>query len=355
MVDDSGLYHMWYSGYNYKWRAILHATSTDGTSWTKLGAELFYGDSFDLDGVASPRVHFDGTQWHMWYSGVLWNPLRDTICHAHKTLLSDPWIKDGTVLNNDGEYDNPIAWSPFVLPTETGYDMFYGGRSPDQYPGRICHAYSADGMNWAKTGIAVDRNLPGESLMTDFPFVLPENGGYRMWYVGYDGVNNRIYHAHTASTQVDSVDISVNSEYITASDPEPVSGIPVTITANIMGDKTISSEWVKHGVAVDVGGWGEDLRISAPSIIKDPNGSYLMFYTGKGNDGYQYNIRMFRAYSPDGLTWTKQGLAMDIGGIYNLNAIFNPQVIKMDDGLYHAWFGGQSGNRAEIYHAISPD
>ncbi len=358
MIDDAGLYHMWYSGYNYKWRAILHATSTDGTTWTKLGAELFFGDSFDLDGVASPRVHFDGTQWHMWYSGVLWYPDRDTICHAHKASLSDPWIKDGTVLSNDGEYDNPVAWSPYVLPTETGYDMFYGGRSPEQYPGRICHAYSTDGLSWTKTGIAVDRSLPGESKMTDFPFVLPVDGGYRMWYVGYDGVNSRIYHAHTASTQVESADISVNSENITLSDPAPVSGTPVTITANILGDVSTTSDWVKHGIVLDLGGWGEDQQVGGPSVLQLPNGTYVMYYLGKGNDGTTVYYRIFRAFSYDGLEWHKQGMVLNYGGAYAGNSVYHPNVWIAPDGTYHMWYAGQnpeSGNRARILHATSPD
>jgi len=235
MVDSSGLFHMWYAGYNgLKNTRILHATSVDGNVWTKLGAELAYGSASDVDGVAHPRVHFDGTQWHMWYSGVKWNPLRIWTCHAHKATFSDSWVKDGIVLLNDAEYDNNVAWAAYIIPTMSGYDMFYGGRSPDQYPGRICHAYSSDGLSWTKTGIALERSLPGESSMTDFPSVIVENGVYNMWYSGYDGLNVRIFFATTATPVTESVDLSISD--LSLSEEAQASGNPVAIIATVHGD-----------------------------------------------------------------------------------------------------------------------
>ncbi|MBA3045335.1 MAG: hypothetical protein KKH41_08440 [Candidatus Thermoplasmatota archaeon] len=359
MIDSSGLYHMWYTGYSgYKNTRILHATSSDAVTWTKLGPELSSGSSYDLDGLSNPRVYFDGTQWHLWYSGCLWNPLRDTVCHAHKANLNDAWIKDGIVLANDMEYDNPIAWGQYIVPTDNGYDMFYGGRSPAQYPGRICHAHSADGLIWTKTGIALDRTLPGESSCTDLPSVIYENGVWHMWYCGYDGSVWRIFHAHCGTPVQSSVDLSVSQDDISLSDPEPKSGTPVTITANVQGDLSVSSEWVKSGVVLDLGGWGEDQQVGGPCVLRLSNETYLMFYLGKENDGTTVNYRIFRAFSYDGLEWHKQGMVLNYGGAYAGNSVYHPYVWIAPDGMYHMWYCGQNyegGNRARILHATSPD
>jgi predicted GH43/DUF377 family glycosyl hydrolase len=63
-------YHMFYTGYSGNDR-IGHATSTDGIAWTKDAANpVLNMDGTDALGVLSPWVVYDGTTWHMWYTGV---------------------------------------------------------------------------------------------------------------------------------------------------------------------------------------------------------------------------------------------------------------------------------------------
>ncbi|MFH0816445.1 MAG: hypothetical protein V1934_06490 [Methanobacteriota archaeon] len=356
MVDDSGLYHMWYAGYNgYKHTRILQATSVDGWNWTKLGPELSSGSVYDPDGVSNPRLHFDGTQWHMWYSGSQWNPLRIWVCHAHKAALADPWIKDGIVLYNDADYDNNVAWAQYIVPNDNGYDMFYGGRSPDQYPGRICHASSADGLNWTKTGIALDRTLPGESVMCDFPSVLVDDGVYKMWYTGYDGVHDRTFYAESAApVPVETVDLSISSSDVATSNAAPVEGDSVNITATVHGDASTASGWEKRGVVMDVGGAYQNLHVDVPSVLRLPNGTYAMYYVGEDTHP---NWRIFRAFSYDGINWTKQGVVLNYGGAYAGVGVCDPYVVLDASGKYHMWYTGYNaeagGNRMRILYATS--
>ncbi|MBI5000962.1 MAG: DUF11 domain-containing protein [Euryarchaeota archaeon] len=198
MMDNSGVYHMWYTGVSYSGgyrNKLLSAVSGDGITWTKLGLDLNYGSSYDPAGAATPCVYYDGSQWRMWYTGIAWSPLRNWICHAHKVTLTDPWIKDGIVLNNNGIYDNPMAFYPWVIKNGPGFEMFYAG-----YDGsleRILHASSSDGFAWNKTGIIIEPTLPQEGLYLVGPSTIIVNGTYKMWYTGYDQ-KNRLFYAEKA-------------------------------------------------------------------------------------------------------------------------------------------------------------
>jgi uncharacterized repeat protein (TIGR01451 family) len=154
------------------------------------------------------------------------------------------------------------------------------------------------------------------------------------------------------------VDLSISSGDISLSDEEPVAGTLATITANVQGDQSISSDWVKHGIVLDLGGWGEDQQVGGPCVLQLPNGTYAMYYLGKGNDGTTVYYRIFRAFSYDGLEWQKQGMVLNYGGVYAGNSVYHPYVWIAPDGRYHMWYAGQnpeSGNRARILHATSPD
>ncbi|MCK4758120.1 MAG: PKD domain-containing protein, partial [Thermoplasmata archaeon] len=200
MIDDLGVYHMWYTGigYNSGYRAYIHkAVSYDcGMSWQKMGLDLNYGSAADPDGAASSHVLYDGSQWRMWYQGIEWgSPNEGRVCHAHKAQLSDAWIKDGVVLNNDGPYDYPGVSNPRVIPNDNGYDMYYTGYDPYTGPSRILHAHSPDGLTWTKTGIILEGSLPLESNKVGLGQITFEGDTMKAWYCGHDGANWRTFYA----------------------------------------------------------------------------------------------------------------------------------------------------------------
>ena len=78
VVYDGSIFHMWYTGLNQNttpWiEAIGYATSPDGMNWTKYSNQPVLdkgspGSWDDLE-VFSGSVIFDGSTYHMWYSGA---------------------------------------------------------------------------------------------------------------------------------------------------------------------------------------------------------------------------------------------------------------------------------------------
>ncbi|HSL16961.1 MAG TPA: hypothetical protein VLB51_03555 [Methylomirabilota bacterium] len=71
-IFDSGVYKLWYSGYNGSFDQIGYAESTDGIEWVKFPTpvlgEISYPDVWD-PWVFNPSVVFDGSVYHMWYAG----------------------------------------------------------------------------------------------------------------------------------------------------------------------------------------------------------------------------------------------------------------------------------------------
>ncbi len=443
IIDDNGIYHMWYTGIgsNGGYRGYIHkAISYDnGITWQKLGMELNYGTAADPDGVRSPYVHYDGTEWHMWYDGIDWgSPNEGRICHAHKAQLSDAWIKDGVVLNNDGPYDYPSAVSPSIIPTNTGYEMYYTGSIPYTGPSRILHATSSDGLTWVKTGIVLEGSLPLEANMIGLGQMSIEGDTMKCWYSGYDGSHQRLFYAEkpagnvgqdancTVSLYLDTISASnliyrqtnvfvpadsntiisfdwtaVPGDYdiiadITNSAPSdmdnsndmavvqisvdaittPLVGVDIsldslalsnnqaiendiiTIDVDILGDQSQSSSWNKSGVILDLGGAGEDLHVGKPCVLKLDDGSYVMWYNGDGDDSLTYRYRIFRATSQDGISWQRQGMALDFGNAYEEYGVLHPYVMVDDSGIYHMWYtgiGSNGGYRGYIHKAISYD
>ncbi|RLC75181.1 MAG: hypothetical protein DRI61_15335, partial [Chloroflexi bacterium] len=197
-TEDFVTYHMWYTGINYGNHAnIQKAISYDGgITWTKQGLDLNYGSSSDPSGASYPFVYHDGSIWHMWYAGVFWgSPNQCRIAHAHKAILDDAWTKDGIVIDNDGPYDYPSAAYPFVIPNDEGYEMYYTGYAPYTGPSRILHALSDDGLSWTKSGIAFEGTLPEEYNFISMADVKYAGGIVKYWYTGYDGSHQRIFYA----------------------------------------------------------------------------------------------------------------------------------------------------------------
>jgi hypothetical protein len=177
---------------------------------------------------------------------------------------------------------------------------------------------SGDGLNWVKLGLSLDAGPPG-SLDQDrvtSPSVILDGDIYKMWYSGYDLTNWRVFYA-----------TSLNGY-----------------------------SWTKHGMVYDIGppGSAEDRHLGFPSVILD-DGVYKMWYTGES-----YSLlgwRIFHATSPDGITWTRQGMVMDLGfaGVYDSWGLAHVCVLKEMDGTYSMWYSGYDGSNYRILHATSND
>jgi len=154
VIYNGSEYHMWYGGDNKTIEnfQIGHATSPDGTTWTKDAENpvLSRGASRDWDypRVDFPKVIFDGNTYRMWYSGggyVAW----DIGCATSEDgstwtkYANNPVLLNGTTGSWDATF---AAFSPVFDSAGVKYKMWYLGGS----------STNSSGIGYAESSIYVD-------------------------------------------------------------------------------------------------------------------------------------------------------------------------------------------------------
>ncbi|MFZ5987347.1 MAG: hypothetical protein ACOYWZ_09535 [Bacillota bacterium] len=257
VIKDGFTYKMWYTGSNGTNERILYATSTDGESWS--GHTLAVNIGAGTTGYNSvyscvPTVIKDGSTYKMWYSG------------------------------SDGANQ------------------------------RILYATSVDGNNWTGHTLAVDKGAGTTGYNSAFSCnctVIKDGSTFKMWYSGYNGVDQRILYATSADGET----------------------------------------WSGHTLAVSMGAGTSgynSVYVCAPVVIKDGS-TYKMWYTGYNGT----NERILYATSTDGENWTGHTLAVNIGsGATGYNSVHScaPTAIK-DGSTYKMWYAGYNGTNLRILYA----
>ena len=90
-------------------------------------------------------------------------------------------------LGNPGEWDDAGAAYAHVSFDGTTYHLWYSG-SPQEFTYRIGYASSPDGVNWNKhaNNPVLGLSASGfDNVYTWVPMVLFNRGVYQMWYTGY--------------------------------------------------------------------------------------------------------------------------------------------------------------------------
>ncbi|MHC1706077.1 MAG: T9SS type A sorting domain-containing protein [Bacteroidales bacterium] len=211
-VDDT--LHLWFTASDASQETrIGHAISNDGITFTCDPAPVFTAPAtpsgtFDEDGVFGASVLFDGTSWRMWYNGYNTIPywmgelktgLATSTDGIHWTRYSDDPILP---LGPPGSWDDKWAYSNTVLFEDGIYKMWYTGN--DGMSCSIGYATSTDGINWQK-----DANNPimqglfngdWDEKNVQNPRVLHQNGIYQMWYNGGNSVSNDYQIGYATST-----------------------------------------------------------------------------------------------------------------------------------------------------------
>lgn len=253
VIWHDGQFKMWYEGNE----GIGYATSPDGIVWTKHAGNpvLMPGSAgaWDAAQIDSPSVIAVDGVYHMWYSGV------------------------------DAQDDN-----------------------------RIGHATSPDGLVWTKdpANPVIDTNDPyaWDAFEAIHPFVLYDDGAFKMYYNGHDGLEQRILLAT-------SDDGSAWTRY--------------------------TSGWMLEPGAM--GQW-DDCELGPMTVLRAADG-YHMWYTG-WNDQDEFAIGY--ATSPNGLWWTKDTehnpvLTRGAAGEWDDLLVFEPCIIQVDTVLT-MWYSGWNGS-----------
>ena len=169
------------------------------------------------------------------------------------------------------------------------------------------------GITWTKIGMVQDIGNPGDfdDNRADSGSVIIDEGLYKLWYSGHDGSHWRILH----STSPDGV------------------------------------TWTKHGLAYDLGPSGafDDDDVMGPSVLRNSDGSYQMWYHGESRSMWGWRIGY--ATSDDGINWVRYGLVFSKAG----KAVAHPNVHIDDNGVYKMWYSEYDSEHWRIGHATSND
>ena len=154
VLFHDGLYHLWYTGQNATHSAIGYATSPDGLTWTRRSDTpvLKPEAAWEKSAVMCPHVIWDDAQKHfkMWYSaGGHYEP--DALGYA-TSPDGFAWEKHpAPVLLPDpsNPWEQHKVAGAQVIPHNGGYLMFYIGFENEDHA-QIGMARSRDGFAWER-------------------------------------------------------------------------------------------------------------------------------------------------------------------------------------------------------------
>ncbi len=214
-----------------------------------------------------------------------------------------PFVKDSAnPLPMTHSVDPPLGtfnFQPFVMKENGLYKMWYTALVEGRF--RIAYATSPDGVNWH-----TDRYLAFNSPYdTHDPSILKENGKYIMYFASpRDGSSIRIY-------RIESTD-------------------------GITYDESTMQE-----VLSPVESW-EIAHTSAPYVMKE-DGMYYMFYSGSGSFGWRVGM----AVSTDGKSWTK---CLNNPLIYEADGSY----VYTENSTHYLFVHSPFKNGISVYKASSP-
>ena len=130
VINDNGVYKMWYSGYDGNTWRIGYATSTDGITWAKYGyngTDLPVIDASssgaDSSGVYAPTVVKDGNVYKMYYTGI--DTSGNLTLNYATSTDGITWFKSTS--NPKLSYGSGVQSPDFILRTMFLYLSYYDG------------------------------------------------------------------------------------------------------------------------------------------------------------------------------------------------------------------------------------
>jgi predicted GH43/DUF377 family glycosyl hydrolase len=193
-------------------------------------------------------------------------------------------------------WESQAVATPDVIPYDGGYLMFYEGFDGSHW--RIGTAVSADGRQWQRSSAnpVLDLGTGFDSVWTLAPSVLVENGGFTLWYGG-GGPNGQSIGRATSQDGVN---------------------------------------WIRSSTPViGLGQGGEPKDAYGPSVIKTDCG-YFMLYTSNDSD-------LALASSPDGITWQRQlpyPLVSRVTGTFYSGLLQGPGALFVEGNVVRFYVSG---------------
>ena len=201
VIQEGGVYKMWYSGQTINSTAILtyaigYATSPDGIHWTKYPTNPIFssaaGGSWDDKFVFRPMIIATGSSYTMYYRGENSKYVGQTGIATSTDGID--WTRKGTISPiPKGTWDAYQSVPTSIIATPGGYLMAYDGRkSQSSMNWYIGFASSTDGVNWTPytDNPVVAPNVGAiafDSEQVSYPMVITVGNQYYVYYTGYSG------------------------------------------------------------------------------------------------------------------------------------------------------------------------
>jgi predicted GH43/DUF377 family glycosyl hydrolase len=184
VLIEGGVYKMWYENSDGGVRQTGYATSTNGIDWQKYpGNPILHAgpEAYDQQVAGHGTVLNDNGVYKLWYHAM--GDQGAIIAYATSPDGID-WTKQGPALlpGGSGDWDEFALWGPTVLKLGSTYWMWYAGSS-DLYGPAIGAATSADGVTWNR--VQTDPMVIGNGPIGD-PHVIDDGGTLKMWYTNYE-------------------------------------------------------------------------------------------------------------------------------------------------------------------------
>lgn len=190
--DQKFMYYLgWNLGVTVPWRnsiglAIYNKQTGQFEKYGK--APLLDRNEVDPYSISYPFVMEDGGLFRMWYgSNLSWGKSQKDMAHVIKYAESKDgisWKREGKIAL-DFKNDNEYAMSrPFVIKEDGVYRMWYSYRG-EAY--RIGYAESSDGLQWTRKDelVGIDVSPGGwDSETVEYPFIFDHKGRRYMLYNG---------------------------------------------------------------------------------------------------------------------------------------------------------------------------
>jgi len=239
VLHENSIYKGWYSALTGATAKLGYATSDDGmTNWSR-NPPIFAGVTGKWDERVTDRglsIVKVGSIYHLWYaasnSDVNWRIGYATSPDGiNWTRYSDTPVISKT--EPSWEYDNMMY--PFVLYEDGKFKMWYGTGTGDSCT-RYAYAESTNGYEWTKPA---DKNPVYDASGIEGAFdkfnvaglsLVREGDTYKIWYSGYDGVHWSIGYATSPA------------DPLPPATPTPTPLEPVVIVPGVM------ASWNKEGV-----------------------------------------------------------------------------------------------------------
>jgi predicted GH43/DUF377 family glycosyl hydrolase len=396
------LYTAWTSSLSSQ---LARATSSDGVNWTKTGVVLGPAasgwDNFAV-GMAARVDYAPLTDTYtLYYSGTSAATGGGNALGRATSSDGITWTRDGAnpvmARGGPGAVDQDDAQGGKI--TSWAGTLFYyyscnnGGYS-------TCLATSADGSSWSKVGRVINTTAAAfdSAYAADADAVIAANGTLIVFYAGFDGSSSKIGRAiapFQAGEWTGRFDLLAGPtpDWVTftkdASNPIiPVS--PATYYSGYLSQPQVvkmgASWWmylsagqgpgfagagIARATSDDLAAWTMDAQpllnrtnttydaggLIHPYVLENPFGSgYLMYYTGVSASG-TFSIDL--ATSPDALNWTKVGAVLNGSGFgWDSAQVAASAYVKYNSSadrlrMWYAGYDSAGGSATGI--ASSPD